>query len=197
MDSDFKLVRNVKDKACSESLSKLIDKHRPLCFTILAKFLPTLLRKGFSKEDVFQDANFIIFKSAFTFKTTKKTKFSTWIGNYTRYHCLNLINSNKCDSLVSTEDESIKNILNKTECILNNNSGDIEEYISFILEEMQDKRAKDIYLLRYFPKDGKRRTWKQIAKELNISSQTVINIHNKAKFILRSKIKSKNNYDSV
>ena len=72
-----------------------------------------------------------------------------------------------------------------------------EEFVSFILDELQDKRIKKIYMMRYFSKDGKKKTWKQIAKQLNVSSQTVINIHNKAKPILRNKFKSKNNLDFV
>jgi len=52
-------------------------------------------------------------------------------------------------------------------------------------------------MMRYFSKDGKKKTWKEIAKKLGVSSQTVINIHNKAKRILRNKFKSKNNFDFV
>ena len=72
-----------------------------------------------------------------------------------------------------------------------------KEYLSHILDELKDKRVKKIYMMRYFSKDGKRKTWKEIATEVGVSSQTVINIHNKAKRILKNKFKSKNNYDFV
>ena len=42
-----------------------------------------------------------------------------------------------------------------------------------------------------------KKTWKEIAKNLGVSSQTVINIHNKAKRILKTKLKSENTLDLV
>ena len=40
-------------------------------------------------------------------------------------------------------------------------------------------------------------TWKKIAKRMGISSQTAINIHNRAKKILKNKIKSNKSFDFV
>jgi len=195
IDPDRKLVLNIKNKSCEDSIKKLIEKHSPLCYKILQKFYPSLSKVGYTKDDVFNERYYLIYKSVMTFNPSKKTKYSTWLGNYTRYHCLNMLNSRK-QPMVSIEEENIKNIILKeseTEVRTNNT----KEYVSHILEEMSDKRIKDIYMMRYFAKDGKKKTWKQIAKTLGVSSQTVINIHNKAKGILKTKLKSKNTLDFV
>jgi RNA polymerase sigma factor (sigma-70 family) len=194
---DVKLVENIQNNQCDKSLRVLIDRHTPLCYTILQKFYPMLSKNGFSKDDIFNDKDYLIYKSAMLFKTDKKTKFSTWIGNYTRYHCLNLLNSKKGQVLISTEDESVKNLLNIKADDQTSNDSNTEEFVSYILSELHDKRVQKIYMMRYFSKDGKKKTWKEIAKKLGVSSQTVINIHNKAKRILRNKFKSKNNFDFV
>ena len=71
------------------------------------------------------------------------------------------------------------------------------EFVAFLLEGLKDKRAKDIYMLRYFSSSGEKMTWKKIAKRMGISSQTAINIHNRAKKILKNKIKSNKSFDFV
>ena len=195
IDPDRKLVLNIKNKSCEDSIKKLIEKHSPLCYKILQKFYPSLSKVGYTKDDVFNERYYLIYKSVMTFNPSKKTKYSTWLGNYTRYHCLNMLNSRK-QPTVSIEEENIKNmILKESEAEVRTNN--TKEYVSHILEEMSDKRIKDIYMMRYFAKDGKKKTWKQIAKTLGVSSQTVINIHNKAKGILKTKLKSKNTLDFV
>lgn len=195
-DPDIKLVNRVKNDSCSESVNVLIEKHSPLCYNILQKFYPLLSKKGYSKDEVFNDKNFLIYKSIQTFKPSKKTKFSTWLGNFTRYHCLNMLNSKKKQFLLSIEDDSIKNLIQKQEQ-QEPEPSNIEEYVSYILEDLKDDRIKKIYMMRYFSKDGKKKTWKHIASKLGVSSQTVINIHNKAKKILKTKLKSKDTLDFV
>jgi DNA-directed RNA polymerase specialized sigma24 family protein len=145
---DVKLVENIQNNQCDKSLRVLIDRHTPLCYTILQKFYPMLSKNGFSKDDIFNDKDYLIYKSAMLFKTDKKTKFSTWIGNYTRYHCLNLLNSKKGQVLISTEDESVKNLLNIKADDQTSNDSNTEEFVSYILSELHDKRVQKIYMMR-------------------------------------------------
>jgi RNA polymerase sigma factor (sigma-70 family) len=195
IDPDRNLILNIKNKNCEESIKKLIEKHSPLCYKILQKFYPSLSKAGYSKDDIFNERFYLIYKSVMTFNPLKKTKYSTWLGNYTRYHCLNMLNARK-EQTISIEEENIKNTILK-EAEEENVTENTKEFVSHILEEMSDKRIKQIYMMRYFEKDGRKRTWKQIAKKVGVSSQTVINIHNKAKKILKTKLKSKNTLDFV
>ena len=194
-DPDTILVNKIKQDNCEESIKILINKHSPLCYKILQKFYPSLSKAGYTKDDVFNERYYLIYKSATSFNPSKKTKYSTWLGNYTRYHCLNILNSIK-QKTISIEEEGVENMLQNEE-YQEERHRNTEEFVSYILDEMSDKRIKDIYMMRYFSKDGKKRTWKQIAKSVGVSSQTVINIHNKAKKILKVKLKSKNTLDFV
>ena len=89
------------------------------------------------------------------------------------------------DKIAETKHEEKKSIENT------------KEFVHFLLEGLKDKRAKDIYMLRYFSSSGEKMTWKKIAKRMGISSQTAINIHNRAKKILKNKIKSNKSFDFV
>ena len=71
------------------------------------------------------------------------------------------------DTKVSEED-ALKKIEEKE---------DIEKIFS-ALDNVKDKRAKEIFKMRYY--GGRKLTsWKKIAKKLDISIQGCINIHNK------------------
>jgi len=71
------------------------------------------------------------------------------------------------------------------------------DYIDKILSGFSDNRIKQVYFLRYFSGDKKLTTWNQIAKKLNISTQTAINIHEKARDFLKNKITSKESCDLI
>jgi hypothetical protein len=65
----------------------------------------------------------------------------------------------------------------------------MNEYLFTILESFADERILKIYKMRYF--SGKKITpWSKIAKNLNISTQTAINLHKKGLKLLKTKINS-------
>jgi len=200
MQEDSQLAVNIQEDNCEESLKKLIERHSKLCFNILQKFAPTLKDMGYHTEDIFNEKDFLIYKSAIKFKIDKKVKFSTWLGNYTRYHCLTLLSSKSKQRVFCQEDEVIKFKLDKISEIKHEEKSqneNVKDFIGFLLDGIKDKRTKDIYMLRYFSPAGEKMTWKKIAKRVGVSSQTAINIHNRAKKILKNKIKSKNNFDFI
>jgi DNA-directed RNA polymerase specialized sigma subunit len=51
--------------------------------------------------------------------------------------------------------------------------------------------------MRYSNNSSKKMPWNKIAKKLKISTQTAINIHNKALKLLKNKIESKNCFDKI
>ena len=200
MQEDTQLAINVQENNCEKSLKKLIEKHSRLCFDILQKFTPVLKSMGYHMDDIFNEKAFLVYKSAIKFKPDKGVKFSTWLGNYTRYHCLTLLSAKGKQKVFYQEDELIKYNLDKISEIKhaeNAQNENVKEFVTFLLEGIKDKRAKDIYMLRYFSSAGEKMTWKKIAKKVGVSSQTAINIHNRAKKILKNKIKSKDNFDFV
>ena len=73
----------------------------------------------------------------------------------------------------------------------------INEYIHNIIESCSDERVKKIFKMRYCNESAKRMSWNKIAKKLKISTQTAINIHNKAIKLLKTKVESKNSFDKI
>ena len=70
-------------------------------------------------------------------------------------------------------------------------------YVVNIISQLKDKRISEIFKYRYFPEKNKKMIWSKIAKKMNISTQTAINLHNKGISIVRKKIKSENISDVV
>ena len=55
---------------------------------------------------------------------------------------------------------------------------------------MKDERISKVFKLRYFSGE-KKLTWQKVARKLNVSTQTAINLHEKGRLILRNKLESK------
>jgi RNA polymerase sigma factor (sigma-70 family) len=176
MEKDILLINNVKEEGDIESLKELIDKHSGIYVEMVNKHIPNDL-EGVNKEDLIQDKDFSIYEAAINFDENKNTKFGTYVGNLARWKCLNIYNkkvkfpqmdiSDIFDTKISEED-ALKKIEDKE---------DIEKIFS-ALDSVKDKRAKQIFKMRYCG-DRKLTSWKKIAKKLDISIQGCINIHNK------------------
>jgi RNA polymerase sigma factor (sigma-70 family) len=197
--SDLELVKRVQKRNCEKSLKILIDKHSPLCFDIFKRYLPALTKTGTFADDIFSEKHYLIYKSALSFKTSKKTKFSTWLGNQMRYHCLNALNKNK---LIPVSDEIINLNINKNPHLARKteNFGESIDYVFNLLRQLKDKRVKQVFELRYFADISKKKKapWSLVAKRMSVSTQTAINLHGKGLKMLKSKmIKSQNKLDEI
>lgn len=194
LEKDEKLVENVKNSGCNESYIEILGRHENLFYKICQKYIPIVSSKGLEKNDLLEDKHFVVFKSINSYLPNKNTKFSTWLGNCTRYHCLNFINAN--GKYVSTEDDIIKSKIDAKvkESYSDSRTGlTNSEYIFNILYQLKDKRIAKVFKLRYFKDFGskKKPTWSRIAKEINTSTQTAINLHLRGQKILKTKFISK------
>lgn len=148
------------------------------------------MASGVHPEDVISDKDYIIYKSALSYDPSYKIKFSTWLGNQVRYHCLNKINK---DNVYVTMDEGDLNYFvdktNQDNLIVDRDS--VKEYVFNILEPLKDKRIAEVFRQRYYENSPRLTTWKTIAKKMDISSQTVINIHNRGKKIILNRLNGK------
>lgn len=191
---DNTLVKNIQEKNDEEALKMLIDRHSALCNSLYKKYSNSMISSGVHLQDVVDQKDYIVYKSAMSFDPCRKSKFSTWLYNQVRYQCLNCINDNahyltletdKLNYLVekyNTPDKEYKNI---------------NDYIFNIIDSCADKRIKKIFEMRYSNNSNKKMPWNKIAKKLKISTQTAINIHNKALKLLKNKIDSKNCFDKI
>lgn len=188
MQSDLTLIYKIKEDNDEESLLELIDRHSGIYHTMLNQFMSSpqyVLDKNFLMEE----RESTIYSSAMSYDPTKKTKFSTHLANQTKWKCLNLLNKKKRSKEFLINDE--KNYIEPScESFL----GDItkDEAFSLLensLEREKDLRVKKIIDMRYNGMDNKLTPWRIIAKELEMSIQGCINIHNR--FINKLKTQEK------
>jgi len=192
---DLKLVKKIKSKNCNDSFIKLSSSYENFYFSIAKKYTPALLKMGMSKDDIKSEQYYILYKAISSFDAKQKTKFSTWFCNCARYHFLNYINSNK--KYVFSEEKTVDFFNNKDLLLVIDKNSDMLDYLNSLLSSFKDKRVYDVYKLRYFSNNEKLTTWNKIAKKLGMSTQTAINLHEKARMFLKNKIQSKNSFDLI
>ena len=194
--NESQLIKKIKKYNCSDSLRELENMHGGLCVKIIKKYLNQLNDKNFSIEDMLKDKVYVVYQSALSFDPKRNIKYSTWLGNQIRYFCLNTLNKNKNN--LCLDNEKIKYLVEKKQIEESNTQMDQSklDYIFDIIHNMKDKRIEKIFKMRYF--DSKKlKAWNEIGKKLHISTQTAINIHNKALEFLNKKITSKNLFDKI
>ena len=191
---DISLVKNIKEKNDEEALKLLIKKHSGLCNSLYKKYSSPMVASGVYLQDIIDQKDYIVYKSALSFDENKNSKFSTWLYNQVRYQCLNSMNENS--HYLSLETNKLNYLIEKNMPIKKEYKN-INEYIMNIIESCSDERIQEIFKMRYSNDSNKKMSWNKIAKKLNISTQTVINIHNKAIKLLKTKVKSKNSFDKI
>lgn len=179
MESDFSLIEKVKNNGDENSLTELIERHSGIYLEMVNSVIPNNC-DFLDKNDIIDEKNFSIYKAIMNFDESKNTKFSTYLGNETKWKCLNIFNrgvkykyldiDNYKEDVTFVEDCKISEIFSK----------EILKKIFELASSHKDKRIKDIINLRYQVGNGnKTMTWKNISEKVNVSIQGCINIHNK------------------
>lgn len=193
---DLKLIKSVKNEGCSGCFCKLLELHSNLFYKICNRYIHALSSYGVPRGDVYENKNFVFLDSITTFDPSRGVKFTTWLANKTRFYCLNLINSRK-RTINFSNDDIRKAIENRS--FFQKDDKEVKEnfdYVMFLLDNLKDKRVKQIFSIRYL-EGSKKIRWKNIASSMNISVQTAINLHSKGIRVLSGKMNSKEIYDSV
>lgn len=188
---DVELVRRVKESACSDSFSELSKRHGNLFYRICQNYIKTLMAVGYSANDIFAERECVIFDAITGFNPDKGVLFSTWLGNFTRYFCLNKINAGKKIPKLGDEEEA------EAEGIFDNAA--VEEFegrrpevdLNIVIEALtsvNDPRITNIFRLRYDTSRMKKRTWANIAQSLGLTVQTTMQLHKKGLKIVREQI---------
>ena len=195
---DIELVNNVQEDNCQDSLKELINRHSALCYNVYQKYGSTLSSSGVFFDDVVKEKDYVIYKSAMSYNPEKNTKFSTWVGNHARYHCLNLINANQ--KYIAVDDSTLNYFMENNHPHPDSSQvqerQDTLEYIFNLLSQLKDKRVKRVFELRYLGSDGKE-SWSKIGENMGISTQTAINLHDRGTKILRKKMTSEVFFDKL
>jgi RNA polymerase sigma factor (sigma-70 family) len=186
--SESTILENIKNKDCNESLKKLISIHSGICYNLILKYRKYIQSKNCDFQDLIDQKDYFIYKAAKQYKKDKNIKFSSWLGNYVKYQCLNCKRSKIDSKTVNSENAEME-----LEKMSHSNFFEIEErenkiiIINEALSSIKDKRIKDIYKLRYF--NSKKMTFKKISVRLGLSEPTIKKLHQKGKKLLSKKIK--------
>jgi hypothetical protein len=189
MQTDLTLINKIKDSHDEESLLELINRHSGIYHTMVNYFLSGNQNVG-DKTALAEEKNLNIYSSALSYDPNRNTKFSTHLANQTKWKCLNIINKKKRNREVYLDDDksfiepSCESFLNQIK------KNEVFGMFKSCLKEEPDNRVKKIVDLRYNTDNNKVRAWRVIAKEMGMSIQGCINIHNK--FIQKVKQKTQN-----
>jgi hypothetical protein len=187
--TDLTLISNIQSNNDEDSLIELINRHSGIYHSMVNQFLSSP-RYCLDKSQVVSEKDSVIYSSALNYDPERKTKFSTHLANQTKWKCLNILNKKKKNKEVFIDDnntyiepycESFVQQINKEEAI---------NMFKNCLEKEKDHRVKKIVDMRYNVSHNKLTPWRKIAKEVDMSIQGCINIHNK--FI--NKVKKEGNY---
>lgn len=178
MESDLSLINKIKNDNDEFSLLELINRHSGIYTSMVDKF-----SRGSSstldKNLIMEEKDYTIYSSALKFDPGKCTKFSTYLANETKWKCLNFLNKIKKNKTSSINDD-LNFIEPSCDSFLNDlQREEVLQEFKDILNQEKDERLKKIIDMRYYMSNNKLTPWKKIAKELNLSIQGCINIHNK------------------
>ena len=193
---DLRLVELAKE-GDNDAIKSLIDKHSGICVDTYKKYLNLPNVSGFISDEIVSSKDYIIYNSAKTLDPDMGSKFSTWLANQTRFYCLNCIN--KYNKLVPIEDESIKLIIESNNKI---NGSELEskklelnteilDLVKETLSSLTNKKIKECISKKYFSGSDRQKSYTDIASEMGVTVQTVINWHKKFIKLVRQKCKNR------
>ena len=188
---DLQLVDNIKkDKKTEDCLQELIGRHTGIYLDIVNKY--TLNGNTTNRLDLIDEKDYNIYQAALKYEGDKGTKFPTFLGNETKWICLNKFNKRKKDPQLSIDDVKESDILHpKKEKIKKEDLEVFSEAIK-LSKTHKDKRVEKIFEMRYITGEkNKVMPWKKISEELNMSIQGCINIHNSAVEKFKIELKDK------
>jgi hypothetical protein len=179
--SDKQLVCNLQVGVNpEESLCELVQRHSGIFITMVNNYSPDPSSGILSnRQELLSDRSYYIYQAALKYDESKNTKFSTHLGNETRWMCLNIYNKNKNSKEVSL-DPAYPN--KQDGSISTETTIDLEvlSKIISLINKDPDNRVSKIFKMRYI--DGHKNKvmpWNKISKPLKLSIQGCINIHNK------------------
>jgi hypothetical protein len=179
---DIDLIKKIQkeDGECNDELGELVDRHSGIYIDVVNRYTFTTPHNLHSlKDDLISDRALYIYKAALRFDESKKTKFSTFLGNEARWICLNQFNRNK-HRRESTPLDVLINTLSSEDEKKSLTDRDILDKIFKLTKQSKDERVHKIFQSRYqYHTENKLTPWSIVSKKINLSIQGTINLHNK------------------
>ena len=187
--SDIELIKLISEESCNDAFCELVSRHENLYYKVCHGYMSGLKRSGVSSEDILSDKMFVFYNSLSSFDADKNVKFSTWLANQARFHCLNRISNTKNKFFV--DNEEISPIIDSEISMEAYRKKPVKVNLENILtafSDVSDDRISYVFKRKYSDYKVK---WKNIAEELGVTTQTVLNLHKKGIGLLKRKIKNR------
>jgi RNA polymerase sigma factor (sigma-70 family) len=179
MESDLSLIEKVKNNSDVDSLQLLIERHSGIYLNMINSVIPNSC-DFLDKDDLIEDKNFSIYKAIMNYDESKNTKFSTYLGNETRWKCLNLFNRGTKYKYLDINDFNDDQNLSNDTVVQDISSKEMLDKVFNLADTHEDQRVKKIINLRYkVGNKNKTMPWKDISEKVNVSIQGCINIHDR------------------
>ena len=180
---DVDLINNIKKQIdVEESLVELVNRHSGIYLEMVNSYASPN-NPFIDYEELIQDKEYKIYNAAMKYDPDRGAKFSTYLGNETKWMCLNLYNRNK--RRPAFQNEFIENMaednnLNE-DTISESIKQDLFNKVLSVIKQHPDTRVEKIFEMRYIVgTKNKVMPWKKIGESMNLSIQGCINIHNSA-----------------
>ena len=183
MESDLSLIKKIQSEDNQACLESLIQRHSGIYVYVVDQYTKNP-NSIIDRETIMQEKDTVIYTAALNYNPKCKSKFSTYLANEAKWKCLNAISKVKRRKETSL-DEITSGISENSSLTVNDNSCErlikLESFNVFkdMLDSEKDKRVKKIIDIRYNTTNNKLVPWRIVAKEIGMSIQGCINIHNK------------------
>ena len=191
--TDLELINLIKEENDEDALKELSERHGAIYSSVINRYVGNNYQNsGQANIELLQDKNLMIYNCARNYDENKVCKFTGYLWNSSRYHILNNLNDKYNKNTYSVEPEKI-NLLVDGQIKSEINIKDYSD-VDFILEtasKMDDPRIYKIIKSRFFKgENGKLNKWKNVGKDVGISSQQCINLYLRSIKYLRNKVKA-------
>ena len=187
--SDIQLIKEIKSGLNgSENFKELSERHSGIYFFIVNKFVSNKFLE--KKLDFQNDKDYYMFMAILEFNESKKTKFSTYLGNKIKWMCINDYNKTKNRKTSNAESDNLDS--KDYSLPIKINHEDMERFFQLATTD-KDGRVLKIFSRRYLEgKGNKVMPWRDVCqgKGIGLSIQGCINVHNK--FLKKVKTKMDN-----
>ena len=186
--TDLELVRLVQENPNNElALKELISRHSGIYVNIVTAYTPSNMLSH--REELIAEKDYNFYQAALNFDVSKNTKFSTYVGNGTKWMCLNIYNKNKKRPEVAVDDLVLELNQEFEEFHSQSDRKDLLDHILDYVSSHSDPRVGEIFNLRYIKgQKNKVMPWKKVSSKINMSVQGCINIHDSIINKLKTKI---------
>jgi RNA polymerase sigma factor (sigma-70 family) len=178
-ETDTDLAFMIQESHDTRALCELISRHSGIYVDMIRKFGGKSLTQT-QMYDLMGEKDYNIYNAALEYNP-EKSKFSTFLALRTKYLCLtNKTKNKKNTNIVNFNDQEfyLEDLSDSPH--EESSKRELFQKLSKLIDSHPDERVRQIFEERYFSgKNGKLRSWKQISKNVNLSIQGCINVHNR------------------